>query len=301
MLERQDIDSQIWYTRKRGEVKGPFPTGMVRRFVLLGRLDEQSEVSPDGENWYRLGNVERLIPDEVKHLDTPEGYERWLRARLREDEREHDRRRDSEQASRERRGGSDRRSPEPERLVARRHARERQKRELAPQRKMLVPWSALGVVLVALLLAGVYAGMSSPDARAPVRTCGAAPMPDVDWANCSLEGVQLEGAALNGARIDNADLHGAALRGADLRRSNLAYSNLGTADLRYADLSEAILLGTGLRSADLSNAVLRSADLSYADLRGARIVGAELQGARLDKAIWVDGRVCASGSLGRCR
>lgn len=300
MDDRQLTDSQIWYTRKQDGVKGPFPTGMVRRFVLLGRLDRDSEVSPDGQLWLRLGDVERLVPEEVKHLDTPEGLERMLMARLREDERRRDRRRDADGAVPERRRGPDRRSPEPELLVARRHARERDWRPRGSRAPLIRSWSALSVLLLVLVGAGLYAGLTSPDASAPVRSCDAPAAPGVDWGNCSLEGVKLAGADLGAARIDNADLHGAQLRGADLSRANLAYSNLGTADLRYADLRSAILLGTGLRSADLSNAILENADLSYADLRGAKLGGTRLQGARLGQAIWTDGRVCAAHSVGEC-
>lgn len=301
MDDRQLTDSQIWFTRKSGDVKGPFPTGMVRRFVLLGRLTEDSEVSPDRNVWFRLGDVERLVPEEVRHADTPEGLERLLLARLREDERRRDRRSEEDGAEHERRRGVDRRGPEPELLVARRHARERYWFQGAEGRTQGRAWTGVSVLLLGLLVAGIYAGLSSPDSEAPVRNCDAPAAAQVDWGNCSMEGAQLAGATLNDARLDNADLHGAALRGANLRHSNLAYSNLGTADLRYADLSHAIMLGTSLRSADLGNAVLRDADMAYADLRGANLGGAELAGARLGKAIWIDGRVCAADSVGACR
>lgn len=301
MDDRQLTDSQIWYTRKGADIKGPFPTGMVRRFVLLGRLDQDSEVSPDGSVWLRLGDVPRLVPEEVKHLDTPEGLERLLLARVREDERRRDRRSDSDGADFERRRGPDRRSPEPELLVARRHAREKDWRPAGSEPPTVRPWTVVGLLLAGLLIAGLYAGWSSPDAPAPVRNCEAPPSPGVDWGNCSMEGVALAGAELAGASLDNADLHGAQLRGADLSGANLAYSNLSTADLRFADLRHATLLGTGLRSADLSNAMLEEADLAYADLRGADLAGARLQGARLGQAIWTDGRVCAQESVGTCR
>lgn len=300
MEDRQVPDSQIWYTRKNGDVKGPFPTGMIRRFVLLGRLLPDSEVSPDGALWLRLSDIERLVPEEIKHLDSSDGLERLLLARLREDERRRDRRQEGDGASTERRRGEDRRAPEPELLVARRHARERHVNPSEGQRAAR-PWTVVSVLLAGLLAAGLYAGWSSPDRQVPVRDCGAAAKAGVDWNNCSLEGVQLPGAVLSRARVDNADLHGATLRGADLSRANLAYSNLGTADLSYANLAHAILLGSGLRSADLTNAVLRDADLSYADLRGAKLGGAQLEGARLGQAIWIDGRVCEPESVGACR
>ena len=71
--------------------------------------------------------------------------------------------------------------------------------------------------------------------------------------------------------------------------------------LRWADLPDADLSGGDLRRSDLSRANLQGADLSDADLRGADLSHARLGGADLSGALWVDGTVCANGSVGRCR
>jgi len=300
MDDRQVPDSQIWFTRKDGVVAGPFPCGMIRRFVLLGRLTEDTEVSPDQQQWYRLGDIERLIPDEMRRLETEEDYQRLELARRREDERRRDRRRgDGESAGAERRRGRDRRQAEPPEAVDRRRARERS-RPLPQQPSRFASYTVIGSLVGVLVLAGLYVWSTMPEDTGPVRDCAAAAVPGVNWSNCSLEGIRLPGAELQGARIENADLHGAQLPGAQLTGARLAYSNLGAADMRFADLRGAVLLGAGLRGADLSDARLAGADLSYADLRGARIRGAQLERANLSKAIWVDGRVCAPGSVGRC-
>lgn len=87
------------------------------------------------------------------------------------------------------------------------------------------------------------------------------------------------------------DLIGARLEGADLRGVDLS-----CADLRGAELEEA-----DLRGANLTGANLKNADLEKANLKGAIIDGAVFKGADLDYTIWVNGRVCAEGSVGSCR
>jgi hypothetical protein len=51
----------------------------------------------------------------------------------------------------------------------------------------------------------------------------------------------------------------------------------------------------------LVGADLRNADLTDANLAGANLAHARLEGANLSRAVWVDGRVCAEGSLGACK
>lgn len=67
---------------------------------------------------------------------------------------------------------------------------------------------------------------------------------------------------------------------------------------------------------DLDGAPLSGINLSYANLQGASLIGANLRQATLYKAVlpsprkyigtnftgamWVDGRICRSGSIGKC-
>lgn len=85
------------------------------------------------------------------------------------------------------------------------------------------------------------------------------------------------------------------LIGARLEKANLKGIDLSGADLRGAELEEA-----DLRGANLTNANLKNSDLEGANLKDAVITGANFHGAELEYAIWVDGRVCAEGSVGGC-
>jgi len=293
--------SHLWYTRRNGEVKGPFPSGSVRSFVLLGRLELTDEVSADQEHWFPVRDVPDLVPVEVRDADTAEGQERLLRARLREDERLQERRSDEVSPEMERRRRGDRRAPEPDTVLSHRETRKQLWAFYRGGERNL--GAALGwlVVFAFVLGAGVFVYTHLPREPVAEPQCDAAPAAGVVWSNCALEGIDAAGADLRGARLDNADLRGADLHGADLSGAQLSYANLSTVDLRYANLTGAHLKGAGLRNAWLVNARFKGADLSFADLRGAEIGGALFDGARLDKAIWLDGRVCADGSVGVCR
>jgi hypothetical protein len=293
----------LWYTRRGGSIRGPFPEELVRRYVLLGRVGEGDEVSCDRTLWEPLSAHAELIPELVLDARTSdEARERLMAARLREDERDVSERRGEgapEVVHEERRGGGERRGPEPDWMVRYRRLRSRTLRDGAPQR------TQYGVVVVIVaLVAGLlwYAAMRGPGpAQRSGAKCNAAPAPGVNWSYCTLEGLRLVKADLSRANLRSVNLRGADLAGARLIEADLSYGSLGTADLAGADLTAARLVGTGLGGADLRGADLTRSDLSYANLRGARLAGARLTGADLDQAIWTDGRVCAEGSVGECR
>jgi uncharacterized protein YjbI with pentapeptide repeats len=124
------------------------------------------------------------------------------------------------------------------------------------------------------------------------RDCSDVPkIPGADLHNCDLVFVNLKYANLAWANLSGANLKYANLTGADLTGANLT-----GADLWYASLSDANLTDTNLTRADLSVANLTGADLTGADLTGTNLTGAILSGA-----IWVDGRWCASPSIGTCQ
>ncbi len=292
----------LWYTRRDGRVRGPFPESLLRRYVLLGRVGEADEVSRDRQSWAPLESHPELIPELVTAArDDEEARARLMAARLREDERDVSDRRAGGAAGpggAERRGG-ERRGREPDWMLRYRRLRARTRAEGSPQRAR---W---GVVLGILVLVGGllwYAALRGPTPGRPgAPDCSAPPRPGIDWSYCTLEGLRLAGADLRRANLRSADLRGADLSGARLAGADLSYAGLGTADLARADLAHARLVGTGLGGADLRGADLAGSNLSYANLRGARLAGARLAGANLDQAIWTDGRVCAEGSVGGCR
>jgi hypothetical protein len=299
----KDREHELWFTRKDGAVRGPHPSGLISRFLLLGRLTLDDEISPDRENWRPVREFPRLIPEALHPGGTPESRERLLQARLREDER-----------LRERRGSGpvppevqdmrvgERRQPEPEAVI--RHRRQRAE-WLARPRESLdaamrgpIPWLGAGAaILVAVILVvwsmdGVEPG-TLPDCHLPAA-------PEVNWSYCRMVSLDLRRVDLSRANLRNTDFLETRLDGARLRDADLSYADLRRTRLDDADLRGAVLTGATLQAAVLARADLEAADLSYVNVLGADLVGARLDGAILDRAIWTDGRICATGSVGTC-
>ncbi|MBI5460578.1 MAG: pentapeptide repeat-containing protein [Gammaproteobacteria bacterium] len=298
-----------WYMRRDGHVRGPFPQAQISQYILLGRIRQDDTLSTDREIWTLVRDLPQLIPDIMKHADTEEGRQRLQEARMRADERRGgERRLGSERMSAdagERRREGDRRQGETGetgevvrqrkirrgRVIEAGHALD-DTRLCGPQCKI--------VLAVVFLLALVFV-VFTPDAPEGHTDCSAPAAPQVNWNNCKMPGLEAEQANLRAAQARNMDLTNARLVGANLIGSDLAYTLLSLADLRHADLSNARMTGAGLRGADLRGARLAGADLSYADLREAHLDGAVLAETRFDSAIWIDGRTCKAGSVGRCQ
>lgn len=294
--------SRLWYTRRDGEVRGPFPLTVIQNHILLGRLQDSDELSDDGQHWRTLAHHPELVPEVLKNVRTPEDEAALKLARLRADERRgHDRRGDEAPVSGERRRVERRR---PESLDAVQHRLLAEEVNAARRRDSLARLGALPtllILLVALILVGLFFWLSPPAPDEVVADCSMPAAPGVNWSYCHKEAVRLTGADLSGAvlanaRLTAADLGEARLTGSDLRYANLSGARLDAARLSGADLTGAVLISTSLVGADL-----RDADLSFANLEGADLRRADLSGARLHKTIWVDGRLCPPGSVGSCQ
>ncbi len=289
--------NMLWFMRRDGEVRGPFPRAQITRYILLGRIHPTDELSIDRSNWQPVADISEVQPT---GLETEESQVLALR---RADERLAEDRRAQQSAAlnaefRNRRKG-DRRRDEPDLVIQHRELKTRLFKQ-APTPRETVLRNALFVVVV-LVLVAIAMYLYTPAPVEDTLHCGDPAGVGVSWDNCHKEGVNLVAKDLHAAHIKNADLSGAHLRGAKLGGSDLSYTNLSVADLSYSDLGKALLVGAGLRNADLSYANLRGADLSYADLRGANLGAADLTGAKLDNAIWIDGKECAVGSVGECK
>lgn len=289
----------LWYVRKGGRIRGPFPAGQIAREILLGRIRENDDLSTDREHWQPLGALPQLVPEAMQHTDTEEGRQRLLLARLREDERLHDRRDLGHAPADSNRRQGDRRTVESFDVVAH---RERVKRWAAEgnkeERNLLLP---AAVFMITLFILVTYFLWYRPAAPQGERDCQAAPAAAVNWSNCEMPGRILSRTDLSRANLSNAKLSGADMQGTQLRAADLSYASLEGADLRGANLRAANLKGALLHGANLSRSDLRDADLGYANVQAANLNGARLNGARLGRAIWTNGRVCADGSVGECR
>ena len=293
----------LWYTRRNGVVRGPYPEKQIGRYILLGRIRRSDEVRCDSGEWAPLEEHPELVPEVMKLPPTEENLQKLMIARLHEDERRPRDRRDAQGPVpadvRERRSGVERRRPEPPDLVRHRtlkyqvaHA-QRRNGEL-----YRYPLSFVAIILAGFVLSYLLRQMQPV---APPVDCHASARPGVNWDGCNLAGMDsrkanLVGAHIRNARLDAADLRGARLAGADLKYSSIVFGNLSDADLSHASL-----VGVAARGADLRNVRFTNADLSYANLSDTRLEGADLTGADLSNAIWIDRKPCLKGSVGACR
>ncbi len=298
-----EVQEQLWCTRRNGCVRGPYPQAQISQNILLGRIRTDDELSLDRECWTPVCELPHLIPDVMKDIDTEAGRQRLQEARIHADERRHnERRRGSERmcaGSGERREGVDRRQAETAAIVQQRDLR-RRRLDSAPSTDDRPCGRPCKIALGGMGLLALVFVVFTPDAPKSRPDCGAPAAPQVNWNNCKMPGLPAEQANLRGAQARNMDLTGAHLVGANLVGSDLAYTFLNAADLRHADLSNTRMTGTALRAADLRGTRLAGADLAYADLREVRMEGAVLTHTRLDNALWIDGRTCKPGSVGRC-
>ena len=313
----------LWYTRRDKEIRGPFPAGMITRYILLGRIIDTDEVSVDQADWKPVISFSELYPDEMKlDLSSPENEERLRLARLREDERNAGDRRQNRTLTDEyilqMRSGRERRDDEPEELLRHREIRTRFWKSQGKREERYAFRITLVVVFIVsvIILAVVY----TPKQGIAINNCANPPAPYVNWSNCRIEGMQLATENLTGAQFRNSTINGADLRGAILADTEFSYANMSNARLLSTDLRNADMVGATLRSANLTdakmikanlsfailqnavliNADLRNANLTHAMLNGALLDGAKLEGAILDKAIWIDNTMCAPESVGKC-
>jgi uncharacterized protein YjbI with pentapeptide repeats len=277
--------TKAWYIRSFPElaIKGPFPAGQISQEILLGRYKPVDEVSHDKEIWLKISDVPELLPEIMnKDSDIPEFEDRLAAARRWADER-----RDV--------GGKKRGASKIDDVKRIHNLVDNANKSSSRLMVFLQMGTVLGLVAVVVALAFQY----SPKNKIEV-DCSKPAQQAVDWSECELVSAQLAQAELVAANLMNTNLQQANLTGANLSQANLKYTMLNSANLRQVNFSQANLIGANMLGADLTGAVFTDADLSYANFRGAVIVDASFSGARLNSAIWVDGRICAKDSIGRC-
>jgi hypothetical protein len=220
-----------WFVRRGSATRGPYSSARIRHFVLEGRLDLDDQVSADGQAWQRLGDVQEVVPLQLR-TDDIAGREEQLRAQT--------------------------------------HDRRRAWRAIAVASTVIVLVVA-GVLRVGGPDAPPIdcASAASPGVvwegcrLSGVDLHGAA-LGGARLANAVLQGARLSGAGLAGADLRYVDLAGADLSYADLRDVDLTGANL-----RQADLANADLRGANLAFADLGLARIGGADFAGARLGGA--------------------------------
>jgi hypothetical protein len=164
---------RLWYVRKQGEVRGPFPAGAVIQDRLVGRISAAHELSPDREEWRgfdawpELSSALDAAPSATAGTAEPEWIRERARARLRwADERGAPDRRDGSEAASEptERREQERRSTRGAEGGKRSSARTRPR--FANERAIL---KIVAVVAVAAGLLALLAWLYGPVNPVPVR------------------------------------------------------------------------------------------------------------------------------------
>jgi hypothetical protein len=83
---------KCWYTRRDGVMRGPFTAENISRYILLGRIHLDDELSQDRETWIVAGHLDSLLPAELKSQSSWDDYEKLVTAHMKADERKGDRR-----------------------------------------------------------------------------------------------------------------------------------------------------------------------------------------------------------------
>ena len=93
---------RLWYVKKQGEVRGPFPAGAVIQDRLVGRISADDELSPDREEWRGFDAWSELNSVAAPSTTASAAEPEWLRERAKARLRWAD-----ERAAPERRGGNE--------------------------------------------------------------------------------------------------------------------------------------------------------------------------------------------------
>jgi hypothetical protein len=85
-------DDSLWYARRNGTVRGPFTEEYLARYILLGRIRLNDELSLDRVNWRPTREYPGLFPRELAQPACREDYRQLATARRSVDERTSQRR-----------------------------------------------------------------------------------------------------------------------------------------------------------------------------------------------------------------
>lgn len=267
-------DYRLWYVKRGDRQQGPFPEPLICRHILLGRIGEQDVLSLDGQFWRPLDQLPELMEKVhatlYEHMGVAEGDVDWR----------------EERAKAALRWLDDRKSPDPRKNESPETAQQNQNRRSGTDRRQrpetveqhayresrsaFEEWVrnrrdsyGKAALVVAIVLALVVFLTLTTRPVNPIKV-GLQFQPDC------------QAPANRQVNWSGCDKHDQLLVGVDLQGADLTGANLQHANLKYANLMRA-------------------------NLRQAKLEGADLTGVQLGGATWLDGRICAEGSVGRCQ
>ncbi len=282
-------NTKNWFIRRKsGPIKGPFPSGQVEQYLLLGRFVISDEVSLDKIEWRKISSIPQLIPEILVAAKHDESAQQKLASKKRWAD--------------ERRGlNTDKPGVERRNIETKETNRHDGNDTIIKKQKMFMAYIQ---IIIVLLLVSIVAYMSfqyMPDNVVSVSNCSADPEPAVNWTHCQKIGLKLKNIDMSGAELSSVSFTGAFFSNVKFSNANLAYTELSLTNLNEIDFTNANLIGAVLRKSNLSYIDFSHSDLQYIDLTGSIIVKTNFSNANLSNAIWVDGRKCAKNSIGSCK
>ena len=146
--------------------------------------------------------------------------------------------------------------------------------------------------------------------------CDDSPSDGVDYSNCQFsEGQDLSSAYIPNSNLSfisfikvifdkgvimNSTLANGNFAESSFVRTNLYESNLEGGIFEKANFSGANLTRVNFKGSSLIETNFNNSNLFEADFTGANILNSNFDGANLNNAIWVDGKKCNLGSIGKC-
>ncbi len=271
-------ETQLWYLKVKGQVKGPFATGLISKNILLGRIHPNDLLSQDKEIWRKASSVREVMPDVIKHRNEPNYKERLKAARRWADEREQ-----------VREVGAD------------------GKAKIFATRKKIThlrikTLGFIGILSFVAIISGLVITLFlfTPEDPLAKIDCNATQGEGRIFDGCHLQRKNFTKKSLKNSSFKNTLLQNTQFSYAILQNSNFDYANLSHATLSHANFTQASLRAVDLRSALLYKTNFSNADLSYADLTGAKVSKINLTGAILNNTVWFDGNICNKASIGKC-
>ncbi|MBF0323794.1 MAG: pentapeptide repeat-containing protein [Alphaproteobacteria bacterium] len=156
-------------------------------------------------------------------------------------------------------------------------------------------------------IAALVTAMATPALayeRAVNPSCKLEAEANCNWGNlyrAKAKGLDLRDAAFLSAILDEGDFEGANFEQALMQLTYMRGGNFKNANFTRAHMHATKMQGANLEGAILDHTNLTSSNMEGANLKGASLKNAMLMNAKLSGATWIDGRVCAAGSIGECK
>ncbi len=286
----------LWYLRHNDRVLGPFPSPQLIELLNSGDVTPDWEISLNETDWLTIAESGQFADarsslQDRKDAEFPGWREERQKARQRwlgdsggvENAPSHDPVRDGQTR----------------RAITKDHIKTEALLNAEQHKRTSYVSPLLAILLLMVVGIAIWWGQREKPIQTGitrVANCALPASDGVNWSHCDKRRLNQAGLRARNARLEKVRLDDAQLGGADL-----SYAVLTGASLRNVQLSGSDLHGAEMTNVDLSGADLAGANMKYAILKDALLAGTRLDSANLDKATWVDGHVCAEGSLGQCR